>query len=76
MLWRQWTSHKIRGLPSVPGGSRIVSGAFSVYSKMNEVGLGCLEAVWATRCDNFVMKTQRKTEIGKLHIASFQTSSS
>ena len=44
-----------------------------VYSRMSRVGFMCLEAVQAARCNNLVMKTQRKTQIGKLHIASLES---
>ena len=49
------------------------SGALSVYSKMNRVGFGCLEAVQAVRYDDLVMRTQRKMQIGKIQIANLQS---
>ena len=40
---------------------------------MNRVGLGCPEGVRGARCDTLMMKTQRKMEIGMLHIASLES---
>ena len=49
------------------------SGALSVDSEMNRVGFGCLEAVEAVRYDDLVMRTQRKTQIGKIQIANLES---
>ena len=49
------------------------SGALSVDSKIDRVGFGCLEAVQAVRYDDLVMRTQRKTQIGKVQIANLES---
>ena len=59
-------------LPSVPVGDMSPCDGFYVYSERNRVGLECLKVGWVALCDYPMMKTQRKTEIGKVHIASLE----
>ena len=40
---------------------------------MNRIGFGCLETVQAVRYDDLVMRTQRKTQIGKVQIANLES---